>query len=329
MLDDMKLSDDVLATIAELPDALRAVVEAELAAGNEVAEVVSGHPVPPAGAGIRLMRPLNVPLSSSAAGIQPCRFPAWDGSSGYSDEAKHNFVLGPPEAPSDPPHMAEVRHAANRPHQPAAATASDSARDRFERSLQMDFDKWHDGIGYDLDAIRDASAEERAAIEDLLLRRGVGDWRDVQALAALNSPRARDALRTAMASHRHELALAVARHAPDLADEAERAAVIVRALEGAGPHDGLTQTLLQVEEFHPAPVIDALFRGTISRKGDVALHFAAMLMFLHGKAESSFDWDQRPFFLTFKTQDPTARRAAFGELCGKIGVDARKYLEAG
>jgi hypothetical protein len=50
---------------------------------------------------------------------------------------------------------------------------------------------------------------------------------------------------------------------------------------------------------------------------------------LHGQAETAFDWDQRPFFLTFNTQDPTARRTAFRELCRKIGVDAQRYLEPG
>ena len=77
------------------------------------------------------------------------------------------------------------------------------------------------------------------------------------------------------------------------------------------------------------PVIETLLRCTVRREGDVAVHFAAMLMFLHGQAETSFDWDQRPFFLTFNTQDPTARAVAFGELCRKIGVDAQRYLEPG
>jgi len=323
----MKLPDDVLAEIAKLPATLRAVVEAELAAGNEVAKVLQGYPAPPAGGGIRLARPLSVPLASTAAGVRPCHFPAWDGSSGYSDELKHNFVLGPPGATSASPGMGEIRDGADRPGRPV--TASESLLDRFEQSLQTNYEKWHDGIGYDLDAIREASPEERASIEELLLQRGVFDWRDVEALAVLNSSQAREALRSAMTSHDHQVALAVARHAPDLLDEAERAALIVRALEQASVYGGLSQALNQVEEFHPAPVIEALLHGAARRDGEVAVHFAAMLMFLHGQAETVFDWDQRPFFLKFNTQDPTARRAAFGELCRKIGVDAQKYLEPG
>ncbi len=329
MRDDMNLPDDVLAEIADFPAALRALIEAELAAGNEVAEVFHGHPVPPVGVGIRLVRPFSVPLSSVAAGVQPCRFPAWDGSCGYSDEPKHNFVLGPPGAPMDPPPMDEIRDDANQPARAATAAAWDSPLGRFEQSLQIDQEKWREGVGYDLDAIREASADQRASIEVLLLQRGPRDWRDIQALAVLDSPRAREVLRSAITSHNHEVALAVARHAPHLIDEAERTEVIVRGLKVATAYAGLSQTLMQVQDYHPAPVIEALFQGVLRRGGGVAVHFAAMLMFLHGQAETDFDMDKRPFFLTFNTEDPTARAAAFRELCKKIGVEARKYLEPG
>jgi hypothetical protein len=49
-------------------------------------------------------------------------------------------------------------------------------------------------------------------------------------------------------------------------------------------------------------------------------------MFLHGQAREPFDWDQRPFFLRFQTEDPAERRAAFRELCGRIGIDPSAYL---
>jgi hypothetical protein len=226
--------------------------------------------------------------------------------------------------------MDEILDEADPTGRPGAATpTSDSLLDRFEQSLQMNYEKWHDGIRYDLDAIREASPEERASIEALLLQRGARDWRDVEALAVLNSPQAREALRSAMTSHDHQVTLAVARHAPELLDEAERATLIVRALEQASLYAGLSQALNQAEEFHPAPVIEALLHGAARRDGEVAVHFAAMLMFLHGQAETAFDWDQRPLFLSFNTQDPTVREAVFRELCRKIGVDAQRYLELG
>ena len=41
---------------------------------------------------------------------------------------------------------------------------------RFERSMVMDFEKWHDGTGYDLDALRAMSPTEKLSAEALVLR---------------------------------------------------------------------------------------------------------------------------------------------------------------
>jgi hypothetical protein len=58
----------------------------------------------------------------------------------------------------------------------------------------------------------------------------------------------------------------------------------------------------------------------------VAVHFAALLFFLHGKAPEPFDWGQRPFFLRFQTTERGDRSAVLRELCVAIGFDAGKYL---
>ena len=73
----------------------------------------------------------------------------------------------------------------------------EDAAARFERSMAIDYEKWHDGIGYDVDAIDDATPAERERIERLLLARRYADWRDVEALARLRSPAAEAELRTA------------------------------------------------------------------------------------------------------------------------------------
>ena len=76
---------------------------------------------------------------------------------------------------------------------------------------------------------------------------------------------------------------------------------------------------MEVEEFHPPAVIDALLRGVLKRDGETAVHYAAMLMFIYGKATSSFDWEHRPFFLQFNTDDRHERQTAYRELCARIG----------
>jgi hypothetical protein len=119
---------------------------------------------------------------------------------------------------------------------------------------------------------------------------------------------------------------AVTRFAAAQVGRDDRTAAVVRGLETAEFYGGLTQVLDQVEEFHPPAVIDALFRGALAREGEVAVHFAAMLMFVHGQAKQAFDWDQRPFYLTFHTEDRAERVAAFRELCGRVGVESGLYL---
>jgi hypothetical protein len=82
----------------------------------------------------------------------------------------------------------------------------------------------------------------------------------------------------------------------------------------------------EAEEFHPPGVVETLFRGALNRDGEAAVHFAALLFFLHGKADEPFDWNHRPFFLRFNTDDRKERIAVFRELCEIVGVDPKQYL---
>ena len=66
--------------------------------------------------------------------------------------------------------------------------------------------------------------------------------------------------------------------------------------------------------------------GLINREGGVAVHFAAMLFYIYGKAETIFDDDHRDFFLKFNTPKFSERKLVFKELCEKINVDYRKYF---
>jgi len=201
------------------------------------------------------------------------------------------------------------------------STQTTPALDRFRNSLFIDYEKWHDGVGYDLEALRELTPAERMTAESRL--DATHDWRDVEALAVLaelGSPSAEQALRNALRSGSHEIRLAVLQHAPHLADDDARAAVLVQALETATPFDGFTTTLEQVEKFHPPAVVDALWRGLTSRQGDVATHYAAMLAFIHGKADSTFDWSMRPLFLKFNTEKTAERNAAIAELRTRIGA---------
>jgi len=198
-------------------------------------------------------------------------------------------------------------------------TTQTPALDRFVRSLFIDYEKWHDGVGFDLDALREVTPTERAVAESRL--DATHDWRDVEALAVLaelGSASAERSLRDALKSGSQEIRLAIMKHAPHLVDDAARTEMLVNALEVATPFDAFTDTLEQVERFHPPPVVDALWRGVDTRQGDVAVHYAAMLAFIYGKADSAFDWSMRPLFLKFNTTSSAERRAAIAELRSRL-----------
>ena len=288
------IASEFVPAVEALPTALRRVLDAELRSGNMIVAVDHGFPAPLVGAVIRL-RFLPSP-ARKAAGVISCAFPDGDRSAGYRDEHARFFVLGPP---------AMARAAAA-----AAAAAGAGTRDKAQPP-----------VSYHFEAMPRSDASERAALEKRLLAGGAHDWRDVQALAALGSPKARRVLSAAFKAAKPELAMAILRYAPEVVTDAQRAAAITRALEEAGFFGELSAALDQAAMFHPPAVEAALWRGVREREGAVAVHFAALLCFIHGKANEPFDNDQRPWFLRFHTENRAERAAMVAELEQKLGLD--------
>jgi hypothetical protein len=237
------MPEDWRADYERLPPALRALLDAEMAAGNEIADVGHSFPAPPAGAFFRLNRAVTTRSRADGDGLI---FHARNSSlySGeWTDAKRFFFVLEPA-----PPETARV-----------ATRTEETPLRRFEKSMVIDYEKWHDGIGYDLDAIRGASAVEREQIERLLQTRGARDWRDVEALAALGTAASKAALRKAAESDDASVRMAVSREAPDAIDARTREESLLRALREAEFYGGLTQELAEAREFHPPAVIEELF----------------------------------------------------------------------
>jgi hypothetical protein len=197
---------------------------------------------------------------------------------------------------------------------------------RFKKSMKIGFEEWHDGIGYDIAAIKIASQAELDAIEQILINHNPRDWRDIEALAELNTDCAHKTIKEAIKDSNPVVRIAVARFAPDLITEKERSKSLIDALEKTEIFDGLSQVLLEVEKYHPKEIKEALINGLLNRKGDVAVHFVAMLFYLCGESKEPFDWKQRPFFLRFKTEDRKKRVELFKEVCQKLKINPEKYL---
>ena len=151
----------------------------------------------------------------------------------FTDAKGYCFILEAPLPPPPEPDMNAIREAANIPR-PRIFPTGDSPYDRFIRSMVIDYEKWHDGTGYDLDILKDATPQELAQIEDFLIARQVIDWRDVEALAALDTPRARALLRKTLKGRNRELSIAVTDYAPHLVSELEQTKSLVAALKETG-----------------------------------------------------------------------------------------------
>jgi len=197
---------------------------------------------------------------------------------------------------------------------------------RFEASMKIGFEEWHDGIGYDIEAIRMASPAERAAIEQILINHCPRGWRDIEALAEINTKCARETITAALKDPDPVVRIAVTRFAPELVTNNERTRSIIFGLENAEIFGGLAQVLLEIERYHPDEVKESLIKGLLNRKGEVAVLFAAMLFYIFGAAKEPFDWGKKPLFLSFKTEDRTERVKVFREVCQKLKIKPEKYL---
>jgi hypothetical protein len=202
-----------------------------------------------------------------------------------------------------------------------------AAFDRFMASTDIDYEKWHEGEGYDLEALRALDPDERFRAEQWLLLRADKDWRDLEGLLALGTDTARAAVVNQLRTGKLEQRLQAARLLED--DQtlgADIDAAAVAGLESALLYGGLSVALDLATTRRTPALIASLFRAALRDEGEAAVHAAARLAFIHGKAKEPFDWDVRPLFLRFNTPDRAAREAAFRDLCMLCEVDPSRYL---
>ena len=194
---------------------------------------------------------------------------------------------------------------------------------RFLDSMNIDYSKWHDGVGYDLDALRKLSPDEQTKVENIVIERGVNDWRDIDALAEIGSEKALSALKNALQSETYEVRIRAVERLSEkgIISEREIETILVETLPLVDILNGQTFTLLLAEEYPTPAVKRVLLWCTLHGNEDIRVHAAALIYFLYGIAASSFDWDHRPFYLRFNDENMSNRKLAYDELCKEIQVD--------
>jgi hypothetical protein len=193
---------------------------------------------------------------------------------------------------------------------------------RFVQSLELDYDRWHDGEGYDLDALARIDKGERGDVVHLLAGRAA-TWREIEALETIDIPPAYMAIKRALRdSESIDTRLAAAEALDSLGKLDESLDTVlareIRNLDG----EGATRALLMAEQHGSDEVKRALLDAS-HRRTESAMHCAALLCYLSGVAKEPFDWDLRPLFLRLGPEEPEDdREAAFRELCAVVQMEA-------
>jgi hypothetical protein len=208
-----------------------------------------------------------------------------------------------------------------RPTPRAPATPSEPCR-KFLDSTNVSYEQWHDGIGYDLDALAQVTDTERRYISDMLLQRvrsRAAQWRDIEAIEALKLPESRPVLEEALETAKPETRLRIAQAllAQGVAVGMDR--IIADILRRGRYEDGLSAAL-DLAAAHATPYLrEVLLECARNGHPDVRVHAAALTLYLAGKADAPFDWSKRPFLLQFGDENRAIREQAYAELCRRIG----------
>ena len=196
----------------------------------------------------------------------------------------------------------------------------------FLDSMIMNFDRWHDGIGYDLEALKRLGSEEQASIEERLIKNleQAGDWRDVEALAALGTTSAHSAVNKARFHNDTKVrnyALRICLNTQDSKDMTKKdIAELEEQVIQAVKHGNF-----QIAEYMPTKAVKkALLHSILSVEynSEIRVSAVAFLLYLCGQAPEPFDWSQRPFFLLFSSskKDPKMLQQAWEHLRKRTGL---------
>jgi hypothetical protein len=183
---------------------------------------------------------------------------------------------------------------------------------KFAGSLEMDMEKWRDGIGYDLEALAAMSEDERAMIKQWLRSRLTDgsraiDWRELEAAAALDDT---------------ELLRSLARH--------ESRDVRMRVKTLLGSDEEIEQELCRVfreteslgefaraEALAPHYPTENVKRAMIARlrkNDDFFVPLGMTLLEVYAQADG---WEQRPFL--FRVKEEGVQGPLMKELLAKVG----------
>ena len=129
----MDLTTEQQKELAQFPPALRALIKAELAAGNSIAEVGHSFPAPPAGAYFKLANKVTTRPRASSDGVSFYERNSSIYSGEFTDAKRFYFILEPPNPPPPEPDMDAIRKA----HEPKPDSLGQLAQRAAGSSIEI------------------------------------------------------------------------------------------------------------------------------------------------------------------------------------------------
>ena len=199
---------------------------------------------------------------------------------------------------------------------------------RFSESMLIDYSAWKEGTPYDIAALSEITTEERDLLTGELCAKSALDWRDVEALRALATPKAIQ--RIGLAAEKQTDGAGIEAFMDDIAAQGwtpEIETRFIEKLERAMSFTGALDRLYEIAEAHPTPAVITQLMRNARIAGDPTVRYSTggFLLELTGHVDTryTFDPDIRPHLLDLNSDDYKTYKAAIAWLEQKVGNPKR------
>lgn len=179
--------------------------------------------------------------------------------------------------------------------------------------------EWRETV--DIEALlRLEKDERRSAVELLIERLELDDWRAPPALAAAEARGAVMPMKRRLPHASGRMKIAIARALADLEAIPRADEIVAEVLREGDPDSGLA-ALAAAEEMRSVPIRDALAWSCLHHPSpEVRANAGATLYYFAGLSGDALAWNFRPVYLRLTEADPAVRRRAFEEICRDVGM---------
>ncbi|MEQ1809962.1 MAG: hypothetical protein ABL889_08550 [Terricaulis sp.] len=191
----------------------------------------------------------------------------------------------------------------------------------------IDYDAWREGTPYDIAALSEITDEERDVLTEELCEKSSLDWRDVEALRTLATPKALK--RVSVAADKQTDGGGIEAFFDEVAQgwTPEIEARFIEKLERVQSMTGALDRLYEIAQAHPTPaVMEQLLRNArIHSDPTVRYSMGGFLLELTGHVDTryTFDTNIRPHLLNLNSADYAEYKAAVAWLSEKVANPQR------